>query len=302
MSFGELLLQGTAWTPFQYKVPFELYPGGEVRLGVIHRDLLKNTEKVVARLESNDAIMALCQLVDVFHQEKFEVPDLVMPYIPYARQDRAKTEVAGNQSVSALVFADILNSMGWPRVTVIDPHSDVSWQAIENVRVIDRLTLSKWILESSLFKGLLPSPLILAPDAGAASVCKKIADYYKLPFAEARKHRNMATGQLGGVIGLTGEPLLEKDVLIFDDICDGGRTFINLEQEVRREKPKSVHLVVTHGIFSKGLEPLQGFDSVSCHYPFKRDSTTRLDGWNPVRFRINETTVPGFYFATKNKQ
>ena len=43
--------------------------------------------------------------------------------------------------------------------------------------------------------------------------------------------------------------------IILDDICDGGRTFIELAKELRKVYGECyIALVVTHGIFSKGLD------------------------------------------------
>ena len=41
-----------------------------------------------------------------------------------------------------------------------------------------------------------------------------------------------------------------------DDICDGGRTFIELAKVIRKDysKDSKIVLIITHGIFSKGFE------------------------------------------------
>ena len=45
--------------------------------------------------------------------------------------------------------------------------------------------------------------------------------------------------------------------IIVDDICDGGRTFIELAKAIHGSRPTAeVYLVVTHGIFSNGLYEL----------------------------------------------
>jgi ribose-phosphate pyrophosphokinase len=48
-----------------------------------------------------------------------------------------------------------------------------------------------------------------------------------------------------------------KNILIVDDICDGGRTFIECAKILHLHEVNSVSLYVTHGIFSKGLAPLE---------------------------------------------
>jgi ribose-phosphate pyrophosphokinase len=54
-------------------------------------------------------------------------------------------------------------------------------------------------------------------------------------------------------------------VLIVDDICDGGATFIRAARALRAIEPDvEVGLCVTHGIFSKGRQHLldNGIDKI----------------------------------------
>ena len=53
--------------------------------------------------------------------------------------------------------------------------------------------------------------------------------------------------------------------IIIDDICDGGRTFIELAKEIRKQTDKPIYLIVTHGIFSAGFEKLSDeLDGIFC--------------------------------------
>jgi ribose-phosphate pyrophosphokinase len=49
---------------------------------------------------------------------------------------------------------------------------------------------------------------------------------------------------------------INSAVLIVDDICDGGGTFIGIAKALPKDVKK--YLYVTHGIFSKGLRELTG--------------------------------------------
>ncbi len=50
-----------------------------------------------------------------------------------------------------------------------------------------------------------------------------------------------------------------KYCVIVDDICDGGRTFIELAKTLKEGGAQRVVLYVTHGIFSKGIYPLEKY-------------------------------------------
>ena len=53
-------------------------------------------------------------------------------------------------------------------------------------------------------------------------------------------------------------------MLIVDDLCDAGGTFIGSAQVLRDAGARSVSLYVTHGVFSKGVENLlnNGIDAI----------------------------------------
>jgi ribose-phosphate pyrophosphokinase len=52
---------------------------------------------------------------------------------------------------------------------------------------------------------------------------------------------------------------------IVDDICDGGRTFIELSKELKKRNCGNVYLIISHGIFSKGIDVLrEHFTKVFC--------------------------------------
>jgi len=60
-----------------------------------------------------------------------------------------------------------------------------------------------------------------------------------------------------------------KNLIIIDDICDGGRTFIQLGQALKEAGAKDVYLYVTHGIFMAGLEILKpAIDKVFCLHTY----------------------------------
>lgn len=61
-----------------------------------------------------------------------------------------------------------------------------------------------------------------------------------------------------------GFDMTNKKLLVIDDICDGGGTFVLLANELKKHNPTRFSLFVTHGIFSKGVEVLYdaGYSSV----------------------------------------
>ena len=111
----------------------------------------------------------------------------------------------------------------------------------------------------AVFNGIETGALtVLYPDAGAQSRYKSETFLSKLNYTttHATKVRNTATGQLLSFD--VSEVPVDRPLLIVDDICDGGGTFIGIARALRgRGMTLPLSLYVTHGIFSKGLSSLR---------------------------------------------
>jgi ribose-phosphate pyrophosphokinase len=104
---------------------------------------------------------------------------------------------------------------------------------------------------------------LVSPDAGAL---KKIYRYAKecsgVDVVRADKSRDTNTGKITGTV-VYSEHLGKTNLLVVDDICDGGGTFVPLAQELRKITDGTVSLFVTHGLFTKGVDIVADvFDNV----------------------------------------
>lgn len=205
--------------------------------------------------------------------------ELVIPYFPYARQDRVCVE---GEALGAAVMANFINSLNFSKVTIWDAHSDVSPALINKVTNVEQISL----LERSeeLSQRLLQGELtLISPDAGASKKTIKISEKFNgVPeVIQAQKVRNLKTGEIikTEIIG----DVKGKSVLIADDICDGGRTFIELAKVLKSNGAVEISLFITHGIFSKGLDVFEGLidriyttDSFKPANDFKNSNTISL--------------------------
>lgn len=248
------------------------FSGGEWQVKIT-ADLTDEPVAVCALLWSADDIMQLLLTVDAMRRVKPSVQiELSIPYLPYARQDRV---CQTGEALSLKVMAQLINGLNCQTVTLFDPHSDVAADLIENCRIVslaDRVTtgaVGRFIRQHNF--------CLIAPDAGAEKKVHQTALSFaqagvQLDLITASKHRDVTTGHItetklhGDVAG--------KNVIILDDICDGGRTFIELSKQLKQQGAGKIYLFVTHGIFSKGLDVLKPhFDHVFClhaqqEYPF----------------------------------
>lgn len=182
---------------------------------------------------------------------------LHVPYFPFSRQDRVMTE---GESFGLQVVVDIIKMCNFDSVTTWDIHSDVAG-AMFPAGVFGNVSQDKvWANRIKDLAHLAELELngktvIVSPDAGALKKIYKVAAATGLPVVEAKKIRDVATGNIVKT-EIDGSQLSEfEQVVIVDDICDGGRTFVELGKVIRDSgfRGKLV-LCVTHGIFSKGLD------------------------------------------------
>lgn len=216
--------------------------------------------RVAAMRDMND-FMLLAQLVDaVRHATDIAVSHLELAWLPWARQDR---HMVSGDSFALKVFANQLNILNFDKVFVLDPHSDAAAAAINNCVVIAQ---ESCLMQSETLRRAIGNRelMLVAPDAGAL---KKIHNVAKASgaqeYAILTKERDVATGNLTGFALVAGD-VAGKDLLIVDDLCDAGGTFIGSAQVLRDAGARSVSLYVTHGVFSKGVENLlnNGIDAI----------------------------------------
>lgn len=241
---------------------FMSFPGGERHVQL--PDLRHRTDgswEVCASIYTPQDIMDLMLAVDALKRMVCGAPiRLVLPYIPYARQDRVANI---GEPLSVKVFCSLINSMEFSCVTVLDPHSDVASALIERVRVVHPHDFLPQELDwrAEFRHGLA----LVAPDAGARKKVETLAKVMHVPVVYGTKTRDTATGALTG-FGVEGDVPTNKPLLVVDDICDGGGTFIGLAKVLSEKTTQPIYLYVSHGLFTRGVQCLldAGYARVFC--------------------------------------
>ena len=178
---------------------------------------------------------------------------LYVPYFLGARSDRRFQE--GGVNYLKQVICPIINSQDFASVAVIDPHSDVLEACLNNFRKEDNLSLVDYALES--LNGRSAQTAIISPDAGALKKIYDVAKKFNITnVTTASKVRDIVSGNIVRTELPTMDLTDIEHIIIIDDICDGGRTFIELTKEIKKQTDKPIYLIVTHGIFSAGFNQL----------------------------------------------
>lgn len=228
------------------------------------RWMFENTEEVFKCSLIVDAIRRLC---------KREIK-LFIPYFPFARQDRCMEK---GDSFSLQTFVKMLKDMNFSKIKTFDVHSDVvsgmfgyEFDAVSQSEIFcDVFSCPTFIEHDGL--------CLVSPDAGASKKIYKLAQAMNFPVIECGKIRDVKNGKIIGckIFNDNDDVNKFKNLVIIDDICDGGASFIALAEEfekVRSGTKDYLHLYVTHGIFSRGRGVLEEkFKSVNCVFNFNKE-------------------------------
>lgn len=222
---------------------------------------------ILARLSSGNDLLELNYFMDFLGWNGVEKVNLRISYLMGARMDRR----IDSSELPLPLIREMLNPLGKVElcsISIFDPHSDVA-TAIFDANVIT----NEWLVEKHIqYFGLNRDDVILvSPDAGAAKKTINVGKALNLPVIFASKKRNVTTGELSGFeigAGICGG--INKVAIIVDDICDGGGTFVGLADVIENQSNGWIktHLVVSHGIFSKGYI-LSGVDHITTTDSYK---------------------------------
>lgn len=212
---------------------------------------------------------------------------LYVPYFIGARSDRQFEE--GSNNYLKTVICPIINSLKLDEVIVLDPHSHVLEACLDNFKKESNIKLVDFTFRelTEMVTGAANNFTIISPDAGATHKIYKLVEElgYGGDIITCSKERD-TNGKLTKTVvplgSLYAKPEhLQKDLIIIDDICDGGTTFINIAKVIKEDyKYKGkLYLIVTHGIFSAGYKELgKYFDGIYCTNSYKNVPELEWDG------------------------
>lgn len=248
--------------PDRSDIPFKMikFPDGQQDIRILKTEGLGPTVTIYSNMNSFGDIELIIVATKILKTLGVTSVRLYVPYFLGARSDR-KFEM-GSINYTKEVVSPIINNLGLAEVTVMDPHSYVLEACVNNFNSISNGALVKWALNK-----IEGEYVLVSPDAGAIKKIydtAKEVDFYG-EIITATKHRDIKTGKiLSTTIPLTMVHA-EKQFVIIDDICDGGRTFVELAKKIRETFPDAlIYLIVTHGIFSAGFDELAKY--FSCIY------------------------------------
>ena len=237
----------------------EHFGNGEVIFKEV--ELKDNTNEIELWFESNEDIANLMFAAEYIKDEKPKsVVGLFMPYIPYSGMDRKINE----QLFSLKLLASIIEKSGISYIKSLDVHNmDVASELFGCKLYF--LDVDKYVKKA--IEDFKPD-IIHFPDAGAYKKYPKIINVGGIHCTYGIKKRDLNNkGKIVSYeIETSGEDLNGKRVLIVDDICRRGGTFVNAAKHLVGKGVSEVALYVSHceeGIFSGDV---LGDENIKCVY------------------------------------
>ena len=254
-----------------------LFSGGEFQVKIPHK---LDSERAILTWKPVDAseITLLVLAINALKHSGINDIDLDILYLPYARQDRVCHQ---GEAHSLEVMINILEAFPVSVLRFWDLHNlDATIDLLGDVTAVHTSAGDIFDRYKILDDFDLDNLILCAPDDGAYGRVQDIVD--KFDFRRPIAMHKVRCPETGRILEMKSDKYNRDiegwNILIVDDICDGGATFIETAEILKAQGAANLYLYVTHGIFSKGLgQLLEHFKHIYCHHVLHDDTFQSTD-------------------------
>ncbi len=189
----------------------------------------------------NTNLVELLIMLDAIKRSSATRVTAVLPYYGYARQDKKD---APRVPITAKLVADLIMQAGADRILTMDLHAP-QIQGFFNIPV-DHLFAAPVVLEA-IRELNIPDLVIVSPDAGGVERARAIAKRLNAGLAIVDKRR--VGPNEAAVMHVIGD-VVDKAVLILDDIIDTAGTLTHTVNSLVEQGAKRVLAAGVHGVLS----------------------------------------------------
>lgn len=194
---------------------------------------------------------------------------LYMPYLPNARMDR----VYDKKEVFTLkYFCNLINSMNFDKVYVLDVHSSVGIALLNRAENINPTEFIEMAIKEA---NIDSNTCFFFPDEGS---CKRYSPIVKQVLktnniAFGIKERDWETGKISNIT-VSGADVNGRNIFIIDDICSYGGTVFYSATKLKEMGCKDINVFFTH--CENSIEKGKLFSCGMINKIFTTDSTCTL--------------------------
>ena len=189
----------------------------------------------------SDNLFELLMLIDAARRASAKRITAVIPYFGYARQDRKDQP---RVAITAKLKANMIVAAGADRVMTMDLHApqiqgffDIPFDHLYSAPVFTR----------HVRKLELPDLTVFSPDVGGLKLARAYAKRLSAGLGFIDKRR--PAPNVAEVMNVVGD-VVDKNVLILDDLIDTGGTFTNAVKALKDFGAKKIYGACTHAVLS----------------------------------------------------
>ena len=206
--------------------------------------------EIVWKYENESELVTLIYIVnyirDIYVRNNYIT--LQMLWVPNARMDRVESE---NDVFTLKYFSQIINSLKFNKVIVLDPHSRVTNALIDRVKVVPAEHFIQKAIEeittNYTFEKDFNDYLVCFPDNGAFERYANLKCFDGFTKIFGKKHRDWETGKIVKLDLNVGEDVVRgKNVFIVDDMISSGETLYQFIQKLKSYGALQVYIYCSH--------------------------------------------------------
>lgn len=191
----------------------------------------------------------------------------VVPYLGYARQDRAFLE---GEVVSISLVAKLFESVGLKHIITVDIHSELAMSYFASIQNVSSIPL----LADYASKMRLHDPIAVSPDAGGTNRAKEFARHLDIDVLVLKKSRHKVTGDVTIEERLDID-ISKRDAIVIDDIISSGGSLIKAAEVLNKKGAGKIYAMCAHALLindaaqkikSAGVEDIVSTNSVPSQY------------------------------------
>jgi ribose-phosphate pyrophosphokinase len=191
----------------------------------------------------------------------------VIPYLGYARQDRAFLE---GEVVSIDLVAKLFETVGVEHIITVDIHSQLAMSYFASIQNVSSVPL----LANYASKMKLRDPIAVSPDAGGTNRAKEFARLLDIDVIVLKKSRHRVTGEVT-IDEKLHMDLSKRDAIVIDDIISSGGSIIKAAEVLHKKGVGRIYAMCAHALLirdaaqkikSAGVQDIISTNSVPGEY------------------------------------
>lgn len=194
-----------------------------------------------------DRFIMLLHAVEAAALSDAQYVTAVLPYYPCARQDKRKGRT--RESISAGLFARMLQSAGADRVMTVEIHNDAIAGMFNPAHThLENVFLTRHVAEWLKKKGFV-GDVVVSPDVGYLQKARDYAEILSADLAALSKERDYSKPNSITRSTLMGE-VKDRDILLVDDIIDTAGSVVASIEKLKEHGAKNIVVACAHPVLS----------------------------------------------------